>query len=305
MQEILKNDTMHYYKKNMQEDIIGITDENYNKIVEYEYDSWGNIITIKDNNGNIITDESHIGIINPFRYRSYYYDKETKLYYLNSRYYNPEWGRFINADGIINGNRDILGYNLYAHTSNIFIGVKDADGNTIMPTWNEIKNVAKKIIQIGTTVASSVSGAVLGTPTAASMFNKSMNNPNGKINSRTKAKLTNQIKESKEMKQALSECISNNNLKSSFTCSGSTTMNSTKDLHYSVNKADYIIKSKFHSLLNTTVITVTVSDTYDFPKVTDINSLTDAANKFGRFYQDNNLLSVYQWDITYKEYIFW
>ena len=102
----------------MQEDIIGITDENFNKIVEYEYDSWGNIITIKDNNGNIITDESHIGIINPFRYRSYYYDKETKLYYLNSRYYNPEWGRFINADNYFVQGSYLNGNNLYIYCNN-------------------------------------------------------------------------------------------------------------------------------------------------------------------------------------------
>ena len=107
----------------MQEDIIGITDEAYNKIVEYEYDSWGNIITIKDNNGNIITDESHIGIINPFRYRSYYYDKETKLYYLNSRYYNPEWGRFINCDSLIKAEENK--YNLYMYCKNNSIKYSD------------------------------------------------------------------------------------------------------------------------------------------------------------------------------------
>ena len=107
----------------MQEDIIGITDENFNKIVEYEYDSWGNIITIKDNNGNIITDESHIGIINPFRYRSYYYDKETKLYYLNSRYYNPEWGRFINCDSLIKAEENK--YNLYMYCKNNSIKYSD------------------------------------------------------------------------------------------------------------------------------------------------------------------------------------
>ena len=105
------NNSIYYYIKNLQEDIIGITDSNYNEICRYEYDSFGRIITIKDNNGNIIEDESHIGIINPYRYRSYYYDKETKLYYLNSRYYNPEWGRFINVDGIIKAEENK--YNLY------------------------------------------------------------------------------------------------------------------------------------------------------------------------------------------------
>ena len=77
------NNEIYYYIKNMQEDIIGITDSNNNLLCSYQYDSWGNIISIKDNNGNIIRDTSHIGIINPYRYRSYYYDNETKLYYLN------------------------------------------------------------------------------------------------------------------------------------------------------------------------------------------------------------------------------
>lgn len=79
--------------------------------------------TIENHIGN------HIGNINPYRYRSYYYDTETKLYYLNSRYYNPLWGRFINADGIIGANQDILSYNLYAYCSNNPIMNTDIDGN--------------------------------------------------------------------------------------------------------------------------------------------------------------------------------
>jgi len=101
------NGTRYYYLKNAQEDITGIMDSHYNVISTYEYDSWGNILSIKDRSGNSITDETNIAIINPYRYRSYYYDEETKLYYLNSRYYNPKWGRFINADGIINADENI------------------------------------------------------------------------------------------------------------------------------------------------------------------------------------------------------
>ncbi len=120
------NHDIYYYIKNLQEDIIGITDSNYNVLCTYEYDSWGKVISIKDNNGNIIEDTSHIGIINPFRYRSYYYDKETKLYYLNSRYYNPEWGRFINADGIIKAEENK--YNLYIYCKNNPVKYIDAEG---------------------------------------------------------------------------------------------------------------------------------------------------------------------------------
>lgn len=123
------NNTVYYYIKNIQDDIIGIIDSNNNIIANYKYDSWGNIISITDNNGNDISNNTnHIANINPFRYRSYYYDTETNLYYLNSRYYNPAWGRFINADGIIGANEDILGYNLYAYCGNNPIIQKDDSG---------------------------------------------------------------------------------------------------------------------------------------------------------------------------------
>lgn len=122
------NDDLYFYKKNIQNDIIGIYDKNYKLIVTYEYDSWGKIIKILDSNGNEIEDSSHIAKVNPFRYRSYYYDEETELYYLNTRYYNPEWGRFLNADEIIGSTNDHLGYNLYAYVKNNPIIFKDEDG---------------------------------------------------------------------------------------------------------------------------------------------------------------------------------
>lgn len=122
------NDNIYYYIKDLQGDIIGILDSSYKQIVSYEYDSWGKVLSIKDENGNEIVDESNVGIVNPFRYREYYYDNETGLYYLNSRYYNPIWGRFLNADGIIGANQDAIGYNLYAYCSNNPINHCDLTG---------------------------------------------------------------------------------------------------------------------------------------------------------------------------------
>lgn len=120
----------YYFIKNLQGDIVGILDSGYNQVVSYEYDSWGNILSIKDSQGNEITDTTHIGLINPFRYRGYYYDNETKWYYLNSRYYNPEWGRFLNADGIVGANDDIIDYNLYAYVGNNPIILSDIIGDS-------------------------------------------------------------------------------------------------------------------------------------------------------------------------------
>ena len=141
----------------MQEDIIGLTDSSYNLVCSYEYDSLGRLISIKDNSNNIITDTSHIGYINPFRYRSYYYDNETKLYYLNSRYYNPEWGRFVNADSYLGLTGDILGYNLYLYASNNPINNSDEEGRFFKKAWNWVK---KKASQAAKKVSKVVSKAV-------------------------------------------------------------------------------------------------------------------------------------------------
>lgn len=69
------------------------------------------VLSITDINGNDINDDNHVGNINPFRYRSYYYDIETKLYYLNSRYYSPVLKRFLNSDNVAGANQDIMAYN--------------------------------------------------------------------------------------------------------------------------------------------------------------------------------------------------
>lgn len=122
------NNMVYYYQKNLHGDIIGILNSNYEQIVKYEYDAYGNILTIKNSDGQIITDNLNIGIVNPFRYRGYYYDKETSLYYLNSRYYNPEWGRFLNSDNILGINQDMLSYNLFLYVSNNPIAFLDNNG---------------------------------------------------------------------------------------------------------------------------------------------------------------------------------
>ena len=94
------------------------------------------VVSIKDSNNNVITDTSHIGYINPFRYRSYYYDNETKLYYLNSRYYNPEWGRFTNEDNIFEQNDSLFGNNLYIYCLNNPLSFLDTNGQSIANVWD-------------------------------------------------------------------------------------------------------------------------------------------------------------------------
>lgn len=120
------NDELYYYQMNHLNDITGIYDSNYNLVVSYSYDSWGNILSITDSLGNEVTDPSHIGVINPFRFRSYYYDEDIKMYCFQERYYNPSICRFFNIDSQI-GN-DFLGSNLYVYCGNNPINRSDDEG---------------------------------------------------------------------------------------------------------------------------------------------------------------------------------
>ena len=285
------NNTTYYYIKNIQEDIIGLTDSSYNLVCSYEYDSWGKLISIKDSNNNVITNTSHIGYINPFRYRSYYYDNETKLYYLNSRYYNSEWGRFVNADGIINGNLDFISYNLNVYVSNNPVFAQD---NGMFISFKTAAEWGKMMLQGATAGVSYFIGAVGDLNISSSMLNKSMYNPNKEISKKTKSNLRTKIQNSKEMQKAIDSCLKDNR-----NCVGSTAFISNKDLKNSVGSADYIIEKKYNYVTDTRYLKITISDVYDFDEWRKGLSFGNMANNMGYLYQKNGLLSPYQWDITY------
>ena len=103
------NGTIYNYIKNAQGDVVGLVDFNGTKVVEYIYDAWGNHLS------TFGTMASTLGKYNPLRYRGYVYDTETGLYYLQSRYYNPGWGRFINADEYLSTGQSFFGNNVFAY----------------------------------------------------------------------------------------------------------------------------------------------------------------------------------------------
>lgn len=117
------NDT-YYYILNQQGDVIGIVDDEGIYIVSYVYDAWG--LPIKTQG----TERLGIGERNPLRYRGYVYDTETELYYLQSRYYNPEMGRFINADdpGYMGVDGTPSSYNLFSYCGNNPVTRADDEG---------------------------------------------------------------------------------------------------------------------------------------------------------------------------------
>lgn len=129
--------TEYFYVRNAQGDIIGLIDKAGTQVVSYNYDSWGRMTPSKaemddasdtSKNGITGTLKDTVGVKNPYRYRGYRYDTETGLYYLQSRYYNPEWGRFINADGITGVHGELLSHNMFAYCANEPINRHDPSG---------------------------------------------------------------------------------------------------------------------------------------------------------------------------------
>ena len=119
---VVYNGTTYYYLRNAQGDIVGIVDTSGNTVVSYAYDAWGKLLSTTG------TMASTLGVDNPLRYRGYFYDTETGLYYLTSRYYNPTWGRFINEDGYVSTGQGILGNNMFAYCLNNPIRFADDSG---------------------------------------------------------------------------------------------------------------------------------------------------------------------------------
>ena len=124
------NGIIYVYRKNIFGDIVNLLDNSGNIVVKYEYDSWGNHI-VKNVDGTINNSADFIGNLNPIRYRGYYYDSDINLYYLKTRYYDPEIGRFMTIDDVkFIASNTINGLNLYAYCANNPVMRLDPTGNS-------------------------------------------------------------------------------------------------------------------------------------------------------------------------------
>ena len=126
----------YYYETNQQGDVTGLYKITYDastkaltatRVASYEYDAWG----------NVTYSTGTMAKTNPLKYRGYYYDAETGFYYLQSRYYDPAIGRFVNADGFTSTGQGFLGCNMFAYCHNNPISNIDITGYVIV-SWNEI-----------------------------------------------------------------------------------------------------------------------------------------------------------------------
>ena len=111
----------YYYVLNLQGDVVElihyIPGFEYESVATYEYDAWGNV-----------SSSGKLAEINPLRYRGYYYDSETGFYYLQSRYYDPENHRFINADCIAKTEYLSISTNVFVYCLNSPVYCIDSSG---------------------------------------------------------------------------------------------------------------------------------------------------------------------------------
>ena len=170
---IVYNNVPYYFIKNLQGDVIAIVDKDAQTVARYSYDAWG-VPEIK-----LDSSPCQIATINPFRYRGYYYDEDTNLYYLQSRYYNSSIGRFLNSDDV-----DYLGmagtsasYNLLAYCENNSINFVDYFGHA--PSLSTLTRMHNAVVQSAQSFLFSV-----GTITTSEVCTCNKSNKKGKYNGR-------------------------------------------------------------------------------------------------------------------------
>ena len=144
--------TLYYYVLNAQGDVIALLNSAGVLVASYNYGAWGNY-SVHGADGKKTTDPTFIGHINPLRYRGYYYDRETRLYYLQSRYYDFANYRFINADGQFTDG--FIGSNLFAYCENNPIRYSDPTGLlaaeaaiTLTNWWNPIGWITAAVVVV-------------------------------------------------------------------------------------------------------------------------------------------------------------
>ena len=284
------NENTYFYIKNLQDDVIGILDANYNQIVTYNYDTWGQLLSITDSDGNLITDSSHVGVINPFRYRSYYYDSETNLYYLNYRYYSAEINRFISPDTKLIQDFSFLGNNLYLYTANNPVNRTDNSGNSWNSFWNGVK---KKIQNFASDVGFAFTGTVayiLGKKqTARTLWNSIGDKPKNLTNKDLPG-IVNNVKSSEKFKTTINDIVKENpngNIKK--TVGVTFPVGALDDLGLALHGTTMNVSGNLIDGKGT--LNIVITDTYDFKyeKLSNDPSLKD---RFVNYY--NNLAYSHQ-----------
>ena len=225
------NGNDYYYVRNAQNDVVRIVDSANETVVSYQYDSWGKLLSCEDTSENDI-----VSFINPYTYRGYYYDSDTEMYFLKSRYYNPELHRFISADSQLCD--DILGNNTFTYCSNNPISRSDKDGKG---WWVAAGAIIGAVVGAASRVASNIvtqkkwyegiAGAAIGGAISGAIISATGNIALGSFVGAATESLTNQAisytKKSKMSGSKRKTVTKNNIVNSAVTVAKDTIVNGT------------------------------------------------------------------------------
>lgn len=296
--------------KNLQGDVIALI-----IVLRHIYDAWGRILSITDGNGNINTSSTFIGYVNPIRYRGYYYDVETDWYYLNSRYYDPQVKRFLNADGNVGNTGNFTGMNLFAYCLNNPILYSDANGQSAnLYFWIEgALIVSSYFINKSTAMLNSIRTfigdiadlilEVMHCELAAAMFDYALYGNGNRPTYGLYYLIYIKLKDSKEMNAAI-ETVINNGPEDLFfaTLDGGLSFQE-RDLFYSFHAISFAVTRL--SIWNSSGYKISIYDRYDFTQWLVIEeglSLGNVANDFAHILADTGMLKEYDISFTYWWY---
>ncbi len=299
------NGVFYTYAHNLQGDIIAILDNTGAIIVEYYYDAWGRQYKVT---GSM---KDTLGKLNPFRYRGYVYDEETGLYYLRSRYYNPTWGRFINADSYI-GKISMLGqHNQFSYCANVPIRLFDETGQSFL---SGLKRFGEQLaynylyssqIKFWNAICLGLYG--IGCKYSAELLDHSLQPKPATVSYSNNSSLAEKIKNDSEFKEVMADIIKNQ----TFNVETSMSFNSDFDLFGALHSVSMIVSPV--TINGRDMYHVSMTDTYDFKYENDHSSQSSSfwkkAMKAGAIagnnlaYLDMNRGAINEYEIVIDFYV--
>ena len=286
-------------------DVVGLVDSSNNIVVEYKYDAWGRP-TLKR---SLTTAYDALATLNPFRYRGYIYDEASGLYYLRSRFYNPVWGRFINADAFMGKVGEFLSHNQSVYCFNNSICYVDHSGkksinaifvdivNTAEDAWNFlITEAMRAIIAPVASIAAMTVASIKDLPSAGIALDHFINGRGRKLNYIAQEVLINELKSSSELKQSILD-----NYASGKTSFSSSIVFSDTDLHLAYGHATYSANIRCDAT-GACVADVVFVDYYNFDEKrwNENGFVSDTLNNLGYIYQNLYLGVPYNIELSFS-----
>ena len=294
---------MYYYVKNLQGDIVKIVKQDGSVAATYTYDAWGKLLSVKDgSNVNVPASKPfHVANLNPYRYRGYIYDTETGLYYLQSRYYDPITGRFVNADDMQNAlYYGVFTPNLYTYCGNNPIRNIDKEGKLFgLIIYYAIKVMAVREISKATiALAASVYLNTQGYYVSKKMFLQSLYGGGDGLGPEVIEKIVYLLQEDVGFMNEAKDAINNKAHYGYFNYEFK-----EGDLHYSIQHCKAFANEVFYN--GRRGIRVIICDIYNFDEFRLFDqgvTISNAANDLGYALQLAYMLTPYTFEISFTYY---